>query len=221
MLLLWNTYIIKPIKIVPIFIHEMGHFLANCAIGNKICTMDITLTDINHSCVMTNKWFTSVIIVTSGYIASLLFAIFMLKIKNIKVKRYTLGILTSCILLSLIYICKIPATFLYVIILSVITMVIYILNNDKIFEWTNDILGISSIAYCIYETVMKDIFPKIATKTNVWRGFYHNTNKITDASTLHKITGIPAIVWSIMWLCISIITLLFCMRTTKKSKRKY
>lgn len=221
MLLLWNTDILKPIKIVPIFIHEMGHVLASCAVGNKISTASITLSDINHTHMLTNKWLTSFIIANSGYVASLLFAIFILKIKNAKIKRYTLGIVTSLVLVSLLYIGKIPATFLYVIILSVITMAIYILNNDKIFEITNDILGISSISYCIYETVMKDILPKIATNTNMLKGFYFSTGKITDANTLHKITGIPTILWGIVWLSVSILTLLFCLKNSKKSKRRY
>ena len=221
MLLLWNTFILKPIKMVPIFVHEMGHFLANCALGDKISTANITLSDINHVHIVTNKWITSFTIANSGYLASLIFAIFMLRIKNEKLKRYTLGIVSSCILISLIYIGKIPATFLYVIILTVATIVIYILNNDIIFELVNDILGISSISYCIYETVMKDILPQMATKINILRGFTFNTNKITDADTMHKITGIPAIIWGVMWFVVSIIALLFCMKNTQKSKRRY
>ena len=101
MLVLWNTYILKPIKIVAMFVHEVGHFLMTFVFGDKLFT--ITLSEFGHKSVVTSEWFSSFMIANGGYILSLLFAIFILKIKDGNRKKQILGILASLILLSVIY----------------------------------------------------------------------------------------------------------------------
>lgn len=217
-LVLWNTYIVKPIKIVAMFVHEVGHFLMTFVFQDKL--FRITLSEFGHKSGVNAKWFASFMIANGGYILSLLFAIFILKMKDVNQKRRAMGIISAVILVSVLYIEKVPASFLYIIIFSVTIMVAYILNNDKIFEWLNDIIGISAIAYCIYETFMKDILPKISSKIDILRGFSQNVTYNTDAETLHKITGIPAVIWGILWLVIAIMVLIFCMKDSK-AKRRY
>ena len=118
MLLLWNTYVLKPIKIVALFVHEVGHFLMTFVFQDKL--FRITLSEIGHKSVVTSKWFPSFMIAIGGYILSLLFAILVLRIKDVKRKRQLLGILASFMLVSIIYIEKVPASFLHIIIFEVI-----------------------------------------------------------------------------------------------------
>lgn len=219
MLLLWNTYIFKPIKVIAIFIHEVGHFLMTLLFNDKVAVFNITLNEVGHSSNITDSWFSSLLIANSGYIMSLVFAIFILRIKDSRIRKYVLGIISSVALISLLHAEKMSAAFLYIIVFSVITILVYIIDNDKIFEYFIDIIGVASITYCIYETLMKDILPGIVTNFGIFKNIAVYSKLATDSQVLYKVTGIPTIVWGSLWFFVSLIVLVFCMNV--KKKRKY
>lgn len=220
MLILWGTYILKPIKVVAIFVHEIGHALMMWMFFGNSVQVNLTLSEVGHTIPVTNERFWTFIIANGGYIMSLMFSILILRIRNLKFRRYSLGLVSVWVLISLIYVEKIPASFLYVIIFSIITIIAYIINSDKIFEWMGDIIGISSIAYCMYETFMKDMLPIVALKVDLLKGIANNEIGIRDTEILYDVTGVPAVVWGTFWFVISLLVMMFCMRGMAKNKKK-
>lgn len=220
MLILWGTYILKPIKVVAIFVHEIGHLAMTFLFCGSVREVSLTLSEAGHTTLVTSEWFPTFMIANGGYIMSLIFSVLMLRIRNIRFRRYSLGIISMWVLISLVYVEKIPASFLYVIIFSVITIVAYILNRDIIFEWISDIIGVSGIAYCIYETFVKDMLPKVASKIDILRGFVSVSTALRDTEVLCDITGVPSVVWGTFWFCISLIVMMVCMKGIAKSKKK-
>lgn len=220
MLVLWGTYMLKPIKVIAIFVHEIGHLLMTFVFCGNITAASLTLSEAGHTTLVTNDWFPTFMIANGGYIMSLVFSVLMLRVRNVRFRRYSLGLISMWVLISLIYIEKIPASFLYVIIFSVITIVAYILNSDRIFEWISDIIGVSNIAYCIYETFMKDMLPKVASKIDILKGFVAVGVEKRDTEVLCDITGVPSVVWGTFWFLISLLVMMFCMKGITKSKKK-
>lgn len=220
MLVLWGTYTLKPIKVIAIFVHEIGHLMMTFVFCGSIRAADLTLSEAGHTTVVTNEWFSTFMIASGGYIMGLVFSVVMLRVRNMKFRRYSLGLISMWVLISLVYVEKIPASFLYVIIFSVMTIVAYILNNDRVFEWIGDIIGVSSIAYCIYETFMKDMLPKVASKIDILRGFVGVSVARGDTEVLCNITGLPAVVWGTFWFVVSLMVMMFCMKGIAKSKKK-
>jgi len=93
------------------------------------------------------------------------------------------------------------------------------IDNNQIHEWIIDIIGVSSIAYAIYDIVIDTIFLEINSKFHLisW-----NKNILTDAQVLAKMTYIPAIVWGLIWLLLSIIAIKVVLFNRKfKGKKKY
>ena len=208
MLILWGTYIIKPIKVIAIFAHEIGHLLMTAVFCGNIGDVNLTLSEVGHTTLVTGEWFSTFMIANGGYIMSMMFSVLLLRVRNVRFRRYSLGLISMWVLISLVYVEKIPASFLYVIIFSVITIVAYILNSDKIFEWISDIIGVSNIAYSIYETFMKDMLPKVASKVDILKGFVTVGVVGRDTEVLCDITGIPAVVWGTFWFLISLMVML-------------
>lgn len=220
MLILWGTYTLKPIKVVAIFVHEVGHLLMTLIFFGNTKAVNLTLSEAGHTTLVTGEWFPTFMIANGGYIMSLVFSLLVLRLRNTKFRRYSLGLISVWVLSSLVYVEKIPASFLYVIIFSVVIIIAYILNNDKVFEWISDIIGVSGIAYCMYETFMKDMLPKVALRIDILKGFVVGSKGLRDTEVLYNITGVPQVVWGTFWFVISLMVMMFCARGIAKSKKK-
>lgn len=218
MIVMWNVPIFKSVKVVAVFIHEVGHYLMTILFNRKLAVFAITLDETKHWSMTDSGWFSSFLIASGGYIMSLLFAVLILRINKAKSRKYILGVLSSLVLVSLIYTKNTQTAFFYIVIFLVSTIVLYMLDNDKFFEYAIDIIGVSSIVYCIYETLMKDMLPGIVNRFGILKEIVIYSKVTTDSEVLCKLTGIPVFVWGMFWFLVSLAVLVFCMNV---KKRKY
>ena len=219
MLVVWDMYVFRPISAVSMFVHEIGRNFVAFLFDRSFAVFSITLDKSVYSTRFANGWFSSFVIANSGYVMSLLFAILMLRVKDKRVCRYMLGLMVSLILVSLVYMKNTETSFLHLIIFLIIVVVLHMLDNDKIFEYAADIIGVSSIVYCVHETLVNDILPVVVNKFGILKNLVAYGKSTTDSEILCNITGIPVVVWGIFWFLVSLFVMVFCM--SAKRIRKY
>jgi len=218
MIALWNTIVIKPLKIFAVFLHELGHSLMAVIFGNGIAGFRINLDESGYALTLPKSGFSSFIIANGGYLGSVLFALLILGLKRTAVKKYILG--ASAILLlgvSIAYGHSI-FTIVYAAIFAGFVLILHMLRNDRVNDWVVDILGICSAAYAVYDTFVDTILLQINLRLQWFRG-WKPEQPMTDAVQLQNMTGVPAVVWGIIWFTIACIALYSMVLGSKKTTR--
>jgi len=219
LMVLWNTIVIKPIKLFTVFLHEIGHAFMALVTGSSITELKIYFNESGHVASLPKDWVSAFFIANGGYLGSVIFAICILLLKNTRFKRYIIGVIAIIFLaVTFKYAGIISFTMFYSVIFAVFALVIYMIQNEKLNDWVIEIIGIGSVTYAIYDTFVDTVLMQI---NNQFGLFSWGKMPVTDAVQLAKLTHIPAIVWGIVWLAISlfaIYTTLF-KRKSKSSRR--
>lgn len=205
-MILWNTIVIKPLKIFTVFLHELGHALMAVIFGYGIQDFKVNFNESGHTIALTKGWLSSFMISNGGYLGSVLFALLILYLKRTPFKKYILGSLAILFLAVSIKFSGFSFALLFSIIFAAVVLVLYMLQKDKLDDWVIDILGIASIAYAVYDTFVDTILLQINIQLNLIPGWNEKT-VLTDAMQLAKMTGIPAIIWGIIWLAVAVIAI--------------
>lgn len=191
----WNTIIVYPIKLFVVFLHELSHGIAAIVTGGKIVKIEISYLIGGVCYTQGGNLF---IIASAGYLGSILlgglFLVQTSKTKNIQF----LGLFLSIVIL-LITILYIRNSFglIFGIGFSAILLILSFILPSVILEWILKFIGIVSCFYVLID-IKEDLF------TLQYRG--------TDADTLQDLTGLPAIIWAIIWSIIAIIAFIFFIR---------
>lgn len=202
-MVLWNTIVIKPLKIFTVYLHELGHALMAFIFGYGIQGFRVNFNESGYTLVQPKGWFSSFMIANGGYLGSILFALLILYLKRTAARKFILGILAIIFLAVSIRFSGFSFTLLYSIIFAGFVLVVYMVQNDKLMDWVIDIIGISSVAYAIYDTFVDTILLQLNLQLHLIGGW--DKQPMTDAMQLAKLTHIPAMVWGIVWLGIAVL----------------
>lgn len=201
-IILWNTDLIKPLKLFAVFLHELGHAFMSFIFGNGIRELRINLNESGYALTLPKSWFSAFMIANGGYLGSILFALLILYLKRTKFKKFIMGTVAVVLLAVAIRFSGVSFTLLYAAIFAAFVIIIYMLQNEKLEDWVIDIIGVASVAYAIYDTFVDTILLQINLKLHLLKG-WGGTQPMTDAVQLEKMTHIPAVVWGAIWLVIA------------------
>lgn len=204
LMVLWNTIIIKPIKLFTVFLHELGHALMALVTGSGILDLKIYFNESGHVASLPKNWLSAFLIANGGYLGSMLFAICILLLKNTRFKKYIIGAIAIVLLaVTFRYSGIISFTMLYSVLFTVFALIVYMIQNEKLHDWVIEIIGIGSITYAIYDTFVDTVMMQLNYRFGL---FSLGKMPVTDAVQLAKLTHIPAVIWGIVWLAIAVIT---------------
>lgn len=202
LMVLWNTMFIKPIKLFTVFLHELGHAFMAVVTGSSITQLKIYFNESGHVISLPKDWLSSFLIANGGYLGSVIFAICILLLKNTRVKKYIIGAIALVFLaVTFKYSGILSFTMLYSVIFAAFAIIIYMIQKEQLHDWVIEIIGIGSVTYAIYDTFVDTILLQI---NNQFGLFNVGNMPVTDAVALAKLTHIPAIVWGVIWLAISV-----------------
>ncbi len=196
---LWNTKVIKPLKIFAVFLHELGHSLMAVIFGNGIQGFRINLDESGYALTLPKNEFSAFMIANGGYLGSVLFALLILRLKRTEAKKSIMGVAAILLLGVSITYGKSVFTIVYAAIFSGFVLLLYMFRNNKLYDWVVDIIGVASVAYAVYDTFVDTILLHINMKLNLVQGLWTH-QPVTDAMLLEEMTRIPAVVWGIIWL---------------------
>ena len=200
-IILWETYVIYPIKIMVVLLHEISHGIAAILTGGKIIELNIAL-DLSGMCKIEDG--NSIIIASSGYFGSLLFGMLLFYSSiNKKFSQIVLPIISGIIIIFLINSSKNELLILITTLVLILLLVIIYKAPKLISSIILKALGIISCIYVLID-IKQDIFD--------------STSSYSDASMLAELTGIHQVIWGLIWLGLSIIGILYLLKLSYKSK---
>lgn len=206
-LALWNTPIIKPLKLFTVFLHELGHSLVALIFGGGISSINISLNESGYAVTQASSWLANFFISNGGYLGSLFFALLILYLRRTSIKHYILGFISIIFLFVAIRFSGFSFTLVYSSLFVAFALVIYMIQSETVDEWVIDIIGIASVSYAIYDVFVDTIMLQINTSLGLIRGWSGAPR--TDAQALAQLTGIPAVLWGVIWLAIMLLTINF------------
>jgi hypothetical protein len=185
-LVLWDTFVAYPFRIFVVFLHEISHGLAAVLTGGRIVSIGLS---VNEGGVCVTRGGSRFLTLTAGYLGSLLWgALFLLLAAR---RRRAPGVVALIGLFTLV------VTLLYVrtwfgFIYGLLAATAFILVASKLKAEASEVLlaaiGVMSCLYAVWDIASDVLLRSIPC---------------SDASALAGLTGIPAIVWGVLWIATS------------------
>ncbi len=194
-LLFWDSFIIYPVKILVVALHEISHAIITIFTGGSILKMEV------HSGLygtINSEGGNEFLIAFSGYLGSLLFGYFIFV--SAENKKLNLILSTSISVLLLLFTANFFTDAIAIIFMLFYTIFFYVSPRylpQKINYWAMRIIGLISTFYALFD-IKEDLL------TNQYLS--------TDADRLAIITNIPSIYWGLLWFVISIFVILIMFR---------
>lgn len=186
-LVLWDTVVAYPFRVFVVFLHEISHGLAAVLTGGRIVSIGLSVNE-GGVCVTQGGW--RFVVLSAGYLGSLLFgALFLLLGGN---KRTAPGII------GLIGLFTLGVTLIYVrswfgFVYGLAAAAVFIFVASKLQPAASEMLlaavGVMSCLYAVWDIASDALFRSIPS---------------SDASALAGLTGIPAVVWGVLWIGASV-----------------
>lgn len=187
---LWWTPLLFPFRIFTTAAHEVSHAVAAILTGNGVNQIELYWNGggVTYITGVTTT-FEAIIVYSAGYLGSVIFGgVLLLLAKRSATRRRTLiGITIALIVVSVFYIRDFQSILLVAIVAGLAGLAAY-KGPNLIVQFTIYVLALLS---CLYS--LMDLFFVITANANPFHGGFN------DAVGLQSATGIPALVWSLVW----------------------
>lgn len=193
--LCWQYPILYPLKILVVFFHESSHALATLLTGGSVKELIINPQQGGHVISQGGNTF---IIFSAGYLGSLIWGVI---IYLSSVKTHYDQIIMTLLGIIIIAITILFGRNLFSWVFGIITGMIMIWTGKKLSEQINDVIlrliGLVNMSY-----VPLDIY-----SDTIKRSYLHS-----DAYFLAQATFGTTLMWGILWLIISLIVIVYCLK---------
>ena len=201
--LFWDTYLVYPIKLFVVLIHEISHAISAILSGGKVITFNIGF-DLSGKCETENG--NNILIAASGYLGSLLFGLIIFySTYNKKIGKWLLFIIAILILITSVSLMQNFSLTLLAVLYSVLLFVSAFFLQVRIDSYILKLFGMLSCVYVLFD-IKEDVL-----STN---------SAISDASILSDLINVPTIVIGLIWLIISLAGIFLVMKLSYIKKTK-
>ncbi len=218
-LLIWDANVTLPLRFFALYVNQIGHLLIallfSYSPGEDIL---INISQPTYEIVNQRSFLSAFLIANAGYIASLTFMMFAISLKSSIIKTYATSMFAiSFLLLAYVY-SGISEHLLYAGILAIVALVLQMVNKDNFYNYTLNVLGLSSLAFIIYDL----IFGSLSYSYKLGFGNFQSDIPYSGAIQLETLTGLPLIVWVLIWSIITFVTciLLVMERPTEETEEE-
>ena len=181
-LLLWDTFVVYPIKIFVVFLHEISHGLAAIATGGEIARIELSF-DEGGACVTHGSRF---LILSAGYLGSLVWGAVLLVVgarsRYDRVVVGALGVFT--LLVTLVYVRSIFGVAYGTAAAGALLLAARFLPD----AFSDGLLKVVGIVSCFY--AVRDIASDVLLRSIPG----------SDAHALAELTRVPAVAWGAIWI---------------------
>ncbi len=185
-LVLWDTVVAYPFRVFVVFLHEISHGLAAVLTGGRIVSIGLSI-DEGGVCVTQGGW--RFVVLSAGYLGSLLFGALFLLLGGRR--RRAPGVITVIGLFTLV------VTLLYVrswfgFLYGLAAAAVFLLAaklQPVVSEMLLAAVGVMSCLYAVWD-IASDVLLRSVP--------------ISDAAALANLTGIPGIIWGLLWVLASV-----------------
>jgi len=203
-----------PFRVFVTFIHEGGHAIAAVLTGNSVQSLSIAMNASGETYTTKGGLWSQVFIASAGYVGSMLFGGLLLILirKAIAARVVLLGSAGLIMALTIIYglfkplvswsgLWGVPFTFFAGILLSVGLVAVARFAKPRVATFFVSFLAVQCVLNALLD--LKTVF----FLSSPFAPSVH-----TDAQNMSIATGVPAILWTVVWIALAFIILWFSMR---------
>jgi len=189
-LLVWDSFVVYPFRLFVVFLHEISHGLAAVATGGRIVSIGLSV-DEGGVCLTRGGW--PFLILNAGYVGSLMWGALFLLLGGRRTRaRSVVGVIGALTLaVTLVYI-RTWFGLLYGLAAAVLLLGVATRLRPAVSEFLLAALGATSCLYAIWD-VASDVLLRHSGQS--------------DAAALARLTGVPAVLWGVAWIALSIVVL--------------
>ena len=185
----WSTIFVWPLRIFVVLLHEVSHGLAAVLTGGRIVSIELSPVE-GGLCTTQGGW--RFVVSSAGYLGSAVFgALFLVlgfrgKPRTHRAVAALLG--AALIALALVYV-RSAFGFVYGLAAGAVLLAVARWLPEGASSFVLRLLGVTSLLYAPWDIVSDLILRSVPA---------------SDASALARMTGIPAVVWGVLWLATSL-----------------
>jgi hypothetical protein len=198
---LWDTVFVYPLKVFVVFLHEISHGLAAVLSGGRVVAIGLTF-DQGGVCVTEGG--SRFLILNAGYLGSLVWgALFLVLSAKTRASREIVGAVGAFVLVvTLLYVRT-----LFGVLYGLATGAALVAAATRLpRDLADDLLQTIGVVSCLYavEDVASDVLTREAAGS--------------DASALGRLTGIPAPLWGVLWIALSLVVVVLALRLVARGR---
>ncbi len=186
-LVLWDTVVAYLFRVFVVFLHEISHGLAAVLTGGRIVSIGLSI-DEGGVCGTRGGW--RFVVLSAGYLGSLLFGALFLLLGGRR--RRAPGVITVIglftLVVTLLYV-RSWFGFLYGLAAAAVFLLVAARLQPAVSEMLLAAVGVMSCLYAVWD-IASDVLLRSVP--------------ISDAAALANLTGIPGIIWGLLWLLASV-----------------
>jgi hypothetical protein len=201
-LILWDTWAVYPLKVLVIFFHEMSHGLAALLTGGSIERIEV-VSGLGGLCV--TRGGKAFFIASAGYLGSMAWGgVILVLAARTRADRAVMGALGGLlVLVSLIWVRPFLGFGMSFGLLAGGAMgAAAVWLRREVNDFLLKLIGLTSCLYAVLD-LKSDILDRPSSPS--------------DARILAELTGVPAIVWGLVWTGLAIAGSLFFLSKTRDS----
>ncbi|MFA4871530.1 MAG: M50 family metallopeptidase [Patescibacteria group bacterium] len=196
---LWKSLLMYPLRLLVTLLHESGHALAAVLTGGAT---EFISVDIRGNGRAVTKGGIRLVILNGGYLGSVILGVFVYLLPYGRFGRYALMILAALLLLIAILWIRDFFTMIFSLGLGLGLVLINLSVSNSSAMLVAKFIGSCCILYSVLN---------IDFHFRYGRMFF---NRQTDDQELAKLTKIPARLWQLVWLIISLVIFLLLTKST-------
>jgi hypothetical protein len=186
-LLLWDSFVVYPFRIFVVFLHEISHGLAAVLTGGSIESIGLSF-DEGGVCRTRGGW--PFLILNAGYLGSLFWgATFLVLGERRRRSRTVIGLVGAFTLMATVLYVRTLFGFGYGLLAGGALLAVAARLRPAVSEVLLAAIGATSALYAVWD-IASDVLFRHANAS--------------DAAGLAQLTGIPAIVWGVAWIVVSV-----------------
>ena len=188
--LLWSTVVVWPLRVFVVLLHEVSHGLAAVLTGGRIVAIELSPRE-GGLCTTAGGW--PFVISSAGYLGSALFGALFLHLGfrgKPRAHRAATALLgAALVLLTLVWV---RSAFGFVYGLAAGTLLFGVARwlPEGASSFVLRLLGVTSLLYAPWDIASDLLLRSVPA---------------SDASALARMTGVPAVVWGVLWLGASVL----------------
>jgi hypothetical protein len=188
--LLWWTPVVYPLKIFVVLLHEISHGLAAVATGG---TVDRILLDADQGGATYTRGGNPFVILSAGYLGSLLWGLLLIEVAGARARRVRMALsaLGVLVLIVAVFYVRNLFGFVFSVLFGAALVVAARRLNGRQASYVLLALGLTSALYALLD-IQSDILQR--------------PHLPSDAYMLGRLTGVPTVVWGVVWTLIAVVT---------------
>jgi hypothetical protein len=216
------SYVVYPLQLFATFIHEGGHVLAALLTGGSVASLTVSPDTSGEVFSTTGGWFSQLFVSSAGYVGTTAFGAALLAWLRFGFST-RLGLLISAAIVAVLtvffgFLAPILSLFQsvtfggFVFTLfsgAILTIGLAAIAKYADAKWTNFAFAFLAVQ-CLLNAVFSLLELVLITSL---------TNAHSDAANMAAATGMPAIMWAILWIGISVVMIAIGLRVYAVSKK--